>query len=196
MLFVPSIPFVILAMEDDNDRHFMTSFYYKYKRLMYSEAIKTLQNQCDPEDVVQASLVKLIEKVSLLRSMDERARVNYMITTIKHTAISALRDLRPGKLNSIDDEDWLEGRQLHADGSLEEDVFRRENIDRMASIWGLLDKRSQYLLQARYFLDKKQDEIAAELNIKPDSVRMEMSRARKKVRELLAEKYDMKDLWS
>ena len=163
---------------------------------MYSEAIKVLQDQCDPEDVVQTSLVKLIEKVSLLRSLDERPRVNYIITTVKHTAISALREMKPDKLNSLDDEDWSEDRQLYADGSLEEAVFRRENVGRMASVWCQLDSRSQYLLQARYFLDMKQEEIAAELHIKPDSVRMEMSRARKKVRELLAEKYGMVDLWS
>ena len=90
---------------------------------MYSEAIKVLQDQCDPEDVVQTSLVKLIEKVSLLRSLDERPRVNYIITTVKHTAISALREMKPDKLNSLDDEDWSEDRQLYADGSLEEAVF-------------------------------------------------------------------------
>ena len=163
---------------------------------MYSEANKILQGQRDPEDVVQASLVKLIEKVGLLRSMDERHRVNYMITAVKHTAISALRELKPDKFNSLDDEDWAEGRQLHADGSLEETIFRRENVGRMESVWCLLDGRSKYLLQARYFLDMDQDDIAKELHIKPDSVRMEMSRARKKVRVLLAEKYDMVDLWT
>lgn len=190
------LPFVILALENDDDRQFMTSFYLKYQRLMYAEAIKVLKGQREPEDIVQASLIKLIEKITLFRSMNERSRVNYMITTVKHTAISALRELKPDKFHSIDDDEWPEATRLHAESSMEEDLFRQENVNRIRDVWHLLDWRSQYLLQARYFLDKNQDEIAAELQIKPDSVRMEMSRARKRLRELLAEEYGMVDLWS
>ena len=190
------IPFFILAMNNDDDRQFMTSFYLKYQRLMYSEAIGILQGRREPEDIVQTSLVKLIEKIDLLRSMTERQRVNYMITTVKHTAISALRELKPDKFFSVDDEDWAEGSRLHTDESLDEMLFRRENVGRMELVWSCLDPRSQYLLKARYFLEMNQDEIADELHIKPDSVRMEMSRARKRVRQLLTEKFDMVDLWT
>ena len=59
----------------------------------------------------------------------------------------------------------------------------------MEEVWPLLDEKSRFLLSARYFLGMNQEEIAAELNIKPDSVRMEMPSARKKVRELLAEHF-------
>ena len=195
---LPFIPFVILAIEDDDDRRFMTEFYLKYHRLMYSEATKILRGQCDAEDVVQASLLKLIERTSRLRAMEVRKRVNYMITTVRHTAISALRELRRGKVTSIEDEDWdwISGLQLHSGAAMEEIVFRKENVGQLRAVWDMLDKRSQYLLQARYFLELSQEEIAAELHIQPDSVRMLMSRARKKVRELLSEEYGMVDLWT
>ena len=197
-MILPFVPFAILAIEDDDDRQFMTEFYLKYRRLMYSEATKILLGQCDAEDVVQASLLKLIERTSRLRAMEERQRVNYMITTVKHTAISALRELRRGKVTSIEDEDWdwISGLQLHSGAAMEEIVFRKENVGQLKAVWDMLDKRSQYLLQARYFLELSQEEIAAELHIQPDSVRMLMSRARKKVRELLSEKYDMVDPWT
>ena len=190
------IPAVILAMEDDSDRQFMTALFLKYERLMYSEIQKIVGNQCDPDDILQTSLVKLIEKVKLLRSMEERPRVNYIITTVKHTAISEVQKLKKGTFNSLDDEDWLEGKGLCADESVEDRIFRQDAVSRMEAIWPLLDKKKRYLLQARYFLDMSQEEIAAELDIKPDSVRMEMSRARKKVRELLEEHFDMINLWS
>ena len=193
---LPLIPFVILSIEDEEDRLFMTELFLKYERLMMSEIRKIVKDQCDPEDVLQTSLVKLIEKVKLLRSMDERPRVNYLITTVKHTSISEVQKLRPGRFSSIDDEDWLEGHQLHTEDSVEESVFRRDNVSRMEAIWPLLDGKTQYLLRARYFLGMSPEEISKELNIKPDSVRMEMSRARKKVRDLLAEHFGMVSLWS
>ena len=191
-----SIPFVILSMEDEDNRLFMTNLFLKYERLMMSEIRKIVKDQCDPEDVLQISLVKLIEKVTLLRSLDERPRVNYIITTVKHTAISEVQKLRPGRFSSMDDEEWLEGHHLHVEGSVEESVFRRDNVSRMEAVWPLLDSKSQFLLRARYFLGMTTEEIARELNIKPDSVRMEMSRARKRVRDLLAEHFGMVNLWS
>ena len=55
----------------------------------------------------------------------------------------------------------------------------------MAAVWDKLDPRSQYVLEARYILDKTDDEIADFLGIKPDSVRMALTRARKKAYDLM-----------
>ena len=49
--------------------------------------------------------------------------------------------------------------QLHLNESDDVEAFRRA--------WLKLDARSQYLLEARYILNKSYDEIALELNIKP-----------------------------
>lgn len=188
------IPFVILAIEDDDDREFMKAFFLQYERLMYSEIYKFTSEPVDVEDILQTVLVKLIEKVRLLRSMERNPRVNYLITTIKNTSISMV--CRKRRIDSLDDIDWFDKNQAQAPDLVEDMVFRRESVSRMEEVWPLLDEKSRFLLSARYFLGMNQEEIAAELNIKPDSVRMEMSRARKKVRELLAERFAMTDIWS
>lgn len=46
-------------------------------------------------------------------------------------------------------------------------------------IWPLLTPRNQYILRAKYILEKSSAEIAHELGIKSDSVRMALTRARK-----------------
>ena len=188
------IPFVILAIEDDDDREFMKAFFLQYERLMYSEIRKFTREPADVEDILQTVLVKLIEKVQLLRSMERKPRVNYLITAIKNTSINMVCKKRP--IDSLDDIDWFDKDQPQAPDSVEDLVSRRETVSRMAEVWPLLDEKSRFLLQARYFLGMSQDEIAAELNIKSDSVRMEMSRARKKVRKLLSERFAMTDIWS
>ena len=187
------IPLVILAIEDDDDREFMEAFFQKYERLMYSEIYKFTSEPTDAEDILQTVLVKLIEKVKLLRSMDRNPRVNYLITTIKNTSINMV--YRRRQIDSLDDIDWFDKNQPQAPNTVEDMVFRREAVFRMEAIWPLLDEKSRFLLRARYFLGMNQEEIAAELNIKPDSVRMEMSRARKKVRDLLEERFGVTDFW-
>jgi len=188
------IPFVILAIEDDDDREFMKAFFLQYERLMYSEIYKFTSEQADVEDILQTVLVKLIEKVHLLRSMERSPRVNYLITAIKNTSISMV--CRKRQIDSLDDIDWNGINPPRASDNVEEMVFRRDTVSRMEEIWPLLDEKSRFLLRARYFLGMTQEEIAEEINIKPDSVRMEMSRARKKARELLAEHFAMTDIWS
>ena len=45
------IPYCILAIENDDDREFMSSLYIDYKQLMYSEIRKIIKKDCDAEDV-------------------------------------------------------------------------------------------------------------------------------------------------
>ena len=62
-----------------------------------------------------------------------------------------------------------------------------EDVEALHRAWKRLDPRSQYLLEARYILNKSFEEIAADINIQPDSVRAALSRARKKARKLILE---------
>ena len=86
------IPYCILAIEDDSDRAFMETLFLEYQRLMYSEINKILQNAWDTEDVMQATLVKLIDKIPELRKKEKNKLINYIITAAKNTALNYLRD--------------------------------------------------------------------------------------------------------
>ena len=61
------IPFCILAIENDDDREFMAELFLRYQRLLYNEIYEILKNPWNTEDVLQATLVKLIDKISELR---------------------------------------------------------------------------------------------------------------------------------
>ena len=61
------LPLVILAIEDENEKAFMTWLYLQYRRLIYSEVRKIVGNTDEAEDLLQSVVEKLIEKVSLLR---------------------------------------------------------------------------------------------------------------------------------
>ena len=53
--------------------------------------------------------------------------------------------------------------------------------------WKLLDEKSQMILSWKYQLEMSDSEIASELNIKPDIVRMRLTRARNNFKRKLQE---------
>ena len=77
------IPYLILAIEDESDREFMTTLYLNYRRLIYSEILKIVHDNWAADDVFQSTLIKLINKVDELKKKDAAHLINYVIATAK-----------------------------------------------------------------------------------------------------------------
>ena len=58
-------------------------------------------------------------------------------------------------------------------------------MEALSRIWTQLDERTRYLLEGYYILNLPAAEMARELNIKPASLRMALTRARKTAYQLL-----------
>lgn len=180
------IPLVIMTIEDEDDRAFMTEVYVRYERLIYSEIYKLMNDRWMVEDVMQTTLMKLIDQLARLRGMDERHRINYIITAARNNAISALRTHSNRSSASLEAQQEA-GWDIGSDISVEETVLLGEKIGRLKDVWPKLDARSRYLLESKYILDASSREMAQALGIKEDSVRVELSRARRRARQLLRE---------
>lgn len=72
--------------------------------------------------------------------------------------------------------------------AIELQIIRKEDLEELAHIWPQLDERTRYLLEGHYILNLPVAEMARELNIKPASLRMALTRARKTVYQLLQNK--------
>ncbi len=72
------IPFCILVIEDDDDREFMAALFIQYQRLLYKEIHDILKNPWNTEDVLQATLVKLIDKLPELRNKEQPQLIGYI----------------------------------------------------------------------------------------------------------------------
>ena len=64
------IPLFILAIENDDDREFMTELYTQYQRLIYHTVRQITQDNWAIDDIVQETLINLIGKIPLLRNRD------------------------------------------------------------------------------------------------------------------------------
>ncbi|MEG0322281.1 MAG: sigma-70 family RNA polymerase sigma factor [Oscillospiraceae bacterium] len=183
------IPYCILAIEDDDDRVFMEELFQNYQRLMYNEICKIVRNPWNTEDVMQSTLIKLIDKISTLRSRSRDQLVNYIISACKNTAYNYVRDHAHPQESPF--EDYLNTASIDQDGhTLELRLMKREELDCLARAWPKLDERTRRLLEGYYILEKPMTALASELDIKPESVRMALTRARKKAYNLLEEELE------
>ena len=185
------IPACILAIEDDSDRIFIESLYYQYNRLMYHEIFKITKDIDAIEDILQTTLVKLIDKIQKLRALDRNRLVNYIITSSKNSALNYLRDKNRHSKLSFDE--CIDHPDSEYDRYITEDhIIQFEEWALLRHAWPNLDERSRCLLEGRYLLDKTNEELAQELHVKPDSIRMALTRARKAAFQLLSEEVETK----
>jgi RNA polymerase sigma-70 factor (ECF subfamily) len=114
--------------------------------------------------------------------MEQNKLVNYIISTSKNTAYNSLRGKDRGIL-------WEEQEALADPAPTPEDqIIAQEDLYRLAHVWGDLDERTQYLLSAKYILKKSGKEIAGDLNVPPDNVRMALVRAKRTAREAMGQR--------
>lgn len=182
-----SILYAISVIEDENDREFMEHIFLSYQRLMYHEIYKIAGNSWLTEDILQATIIKLIDHIETLRALSKTKRINYIITASKNTAYTQMR--RNSRHSEISLDEWFELSETGSiDSNPESFVLYQEELSGLATAWDQLDSRSQYLLNGRYILNKSYSEMADELGIKPESVRMAVTRAKRAAYALLNDK--------
>ena len=174
------IPFLILAIENDDDRDFMEHLYLEYNSLMYSEANKIVGSQWDAEEVVQTVVEKLINHIDKLRALPRDNRVNYIITAVVNCSLDCVSKGKSLVFTDIDTEcAEIAEEYPHLDDAL----LTEANKATLFAAWQRLSEKDRYLLRSKYILDMPNGQIAEALGIKPDSVRTLLTRARNALRK-------------
>ncbi len=177
------MPLVFLLIDDEDDRAFLENVYLQYHRLMYAQALQILRQSQAAEDAVSDSLLALANKISLLRAFECNKLRSYVVITVRHTAISRLnkrgREQLPGDtaLEEIAGTDRVDARLLEQAG-----------IEGIKTAIRALPPREKDLMLMKYFREMTEEEIARETGLKPVSVRVHLSRARKRLARLLQER--------
>ena len=89
------IPIIILSIENEDDREFMSRLYLDYRKRMFAKILGYVSDQTAAEDVLHDAVVKLIGKVELLRTLDEKRLACYVTETAKNAAKDFLRRQTP-----------------------------------------------------------------------------------------------------
>lgn len=139
-----------------------------------------LDDKWATEDAVQTTLLRLIDRIDVVRQLDESKLPGYIAAACRHTAYNVLRHNRRHPQVPLEDVP-----EASSAPDMDELLSRRVELNALARVWPRLDEDTRWLLEARYILDYSDSELAREMGVKPTSVRMALTRARKKARAML-----------
>jgi len=186
-------PMILLTIEDESSREFMIRLYENCVARMYLEAGKYLSEKADVEDVVSDAVVKLVEKVDLLRQLDESKRLPYAITTVRHMAFRHLR--RKNRL-VLTDFDAMDALLPTADAESADDrVLKAQRNARLRELFASVSTEDRLLLEEKYVLLWPDEEIAKAFGIQPNSVRMRLTRTKRRIADALTAQGFRLDDW-
>lgn len=169
----------------------MEEIYLKYKRLMYATAGKLTSNAEDQKDIVQTAMERLIKIFSVPKADRRCISGGYIVFTVRSAAIDFLRKQGRDAKHCISiEDDWFKNTAA-ADSPLEELLLSANSAEQLWSIWPLLPPEDRVLLEGKYILGYRDEELAAMLHCKADSVRMKLTRARRRTAKLLSERNEL-----
>ncbi len=174
-----------MALEDEQQREFMHGIYQKHARLMLYTANQILRDPAAAEDVLQDSVVRLMDKIELLQKMDGCTLTAYVVSTIRNMALNRRRAQQRQRYRDAGLEQEALLNVPDGGPTVEEGLLLREQKAALAKIWPRLTEDERHLLEAKYILQQEDKDIAGELGIKPASVRMGLTRARRHALKLM-----------
>lgn len=167
---------------ENNKPDFLQFFYDQYRRYLYKQVWELCNSKQDVDDIVQTVWEKLIAKEYLLRTLAHGQRLNYISKTAENTIkeIARKQKISVCSLEQIAEPTYDGTRFLERlqDKRMKHECFR--------AAWMLVDENTRELLERKYLLNEADEDIACAMNISKDSVRMYLSRARKRALSILA----------
>lgn len=163
----------------------LSAFQHLRRRLQNISAHITGDTE-DAEDALQDAFIKLWMRRAEIKSTDEAAAI--MTTTVQHLSIDRIRSRNAKSEVPIDD-----NRDTFIDDSND---LQSEIEERFLQIQHIIATRltitQQRVLQLRDYENREYEDIAQTLQMQPAAVRMQLSRARKAVRDIYREQQSLK----
>lgn len=182
------IGFICSVVDHSDDQRFILDLYQNYKQLMFLTARKYVTDETSCEDIMQDSIIKLIQHIDTIRGKDYGKLTSYIISTVKNTSIDYLRKQGRSRpyWNSTDDEAYA-GDISEDAPTMDELLLINERRARLYSIWPELSEQDQIALRGKYILGYTDVEIAELLGCQEASVRSRLVRARRRALRLLTQ---------
>ena len=178
------IAFICSTMAEADDRAYILWIYEEFGNLMLATARKYVREQMDCEDIIQDALVSLIGKVQTLRGLHGCILASYIVSTIRNTAINHLKRKKVINEHTISIEDKYSELESKA-VPVENMMMLIEHKAHLSKIWPQLSQEHRLLLEGKYILGQSDEQLAKQLHCKTSSVRMKMTRARRRALRLL-----------
>ena len=167
----------------DSDQVLIQKLYQDHKGLMIYTASKYTDNLSDREDIVQETLYRLMKNISALRDIPCCNLKRYIVLTVRSVFLDMQKKRSGGVALSLEEE------KLEA--VLRRELLQEDDISELSAkldVWRLkkeLPERDWVLLEGKYMRELPDELLGPMIGVSGDSVRMLLSRARKKAKDIL-----------
>ncbi len=138
-------------------------------------------NTSDADDVLQDAFVNLWQRRYSINN--QQAAEGMSVITVRNASIDAVRRARVRQASSIDDVQ-VAADEPSTNASMQVYQQVQEIIEKE------LSPEQRAIVQLHEIEGKSHDEIATQLDLTPVNVRVQLSRARKKIREIYRKRYN------
>lgn len=174
-------------IDDENDREFMKKVYEAHRRLMYAVALRYTSSEHDCEDIVHDTVEKLCKNVSKLKTLPGYALQAYISYSVRNTAINFQKHQAVLKRHAVEFSEKEDSEQEPPDVRLERIEDLKKKQASLMRVWDKLSEKDQDILYRKYVFEQTTEELAELYNCSRDSIRMRLSRAKRRALVLMEE---------
>jgi len=172
------IMMIIAAIEGEDDKAFIRNLYQEYYGLVRKTVYNITHDADNIEDLINDTFIRLIEKISIIRTLDSCKTAAYVVYTSRSVAINYIKRRDVQKKHSYFGGDMDLAEKVPSLGdTIEERIILQEEIEEMGKTILRLPEKQKDLLYFKYLLGMTDAEIADIFGIAPGSVRQYLTRA-------------------
>lgn len=171
----------LTLIETEKNKRKFERIYLSYKQTMFYAAKRILKNEHTAEDAVHQAFLRVINHLDKINEDDYHKARAFLVVITEHIAIDIYR--KQSKENTLS---FDELEIYIADNSLPE----YEVFNEVSSAIEKLSLNYSTVLRLKFSQGYNNSEIAQILDITEDNVRQRISRARKKLEQLLLKEGD------
>jgi len=177
---------IIATLADDSDKVFMLNLYKDYYSLVRKIVYNITHDAENIEDLINDTFLKLLAKISLLRTFESCKTATYVVYTSRSVAINYIkhRDVVNKHVYYGGEKDLREALVV-LEETIEERIIHQDEIKEMGNIILRLPQKQRELLYFKYFLEMDNVQLAEILGIAQASVREYLTRARRNAKKLM-----------
>lgn len=167
-------------VETAEEQSLFEQIYYTYRKQMFFVANGILNDKILAEDAVQEAFLGIAKQISLFRDMPDNKVKAYVLTAAKNAAINLSKQEQKFQQHHTGIDQTAIGS--YQDQVLDEQIYK-ETDQIIRSVIATLPAFQRDILMLRYSNHMNCTQIAIALGRKSSTVRKELSRARRALRE-------------
>ena len=177
------IALAIATIENDADRRLVEELYTKHYALMLHRAQSMVRDRQAAEDIVETVMLRLIQRLELLRGCNRASLRSYLVACVRNEAIDRLR--REGRFRGPEDSGEKLLRRPDDAPTAEALLIDEARVQAVAGALERLEDRERLALRLKYYDQMTDAAIAKLFGMSRSGVRKVIDRARRHVGALL-----------